>query len=385
MTSSAQARDLTFVAFALGSVFLGYAYIFASHATSAVAAGGAFMLLVHFEGERRKASGNGGATQTFRRRVGAWLLVAWAGFLTAAATALEYPCFFFSLALSIYALFAIRPWPRILAFGLGALIPTLLVAHFQHVAFGNPLSPGHLYVENDAFRAGHEQGFFGADGFHWKAAWSLLLSPREGLFTSTPFFIFALFGVRALWRRRKLATAIAVGACFITYLAICVMQNWDGGWVIGPRYLVALLPFIGMACVVGVEQIQRRFPATGQWVLAFTLLLSFASSGLLSVLYPHVPQEIDWPLAHLAWPLLKAGRAPHTALELLGITGALTLVPLAALAALGVRWAHGRIRLGVWLTASLCAVSLLWVSTLPEPDGASNRAYEAVETMWEPR
>ena len=383
VTSSPMARDLSFLAFSLGSVFLGYSYLFASHSTSAVAAGGGFMVLAHFHSKKKRHTGEA-PKETKKQVLGAWLLAMLGGFLAAGCTALEYPCLLFSMALSVYALVAIRPWPRILAFGLGALVPTLLVAHFQWSAFGNPLSPGHLFVENAAFRAGHEQGFFGADGFHWEAAASLLFAPREGLFTTTPFFLFALLGVVPLWKKYRTATSVALVASVLTYVAISFMGNWDGGWVIGPRYLVVLLPFVAMASAAGLESAERRAPILSAYIAATFIIASFAVAGTLSVLYPHVPAEIVWPMSHLVWPVLSEGRAPHNGLEYFDVIGAWTMLPLVALALGSLVWAKGKWRPGMWVVASLVSAAALYATAIPEPDDASGLALDAVKTLWEP-
>ncbi|MFK8003097.1 MAG: hypothetical protein AB8H86_26240 [Polyangiales bacterium] len=383
VTSSPMARDLSFLAFALGSVFLGYSYLFASHSTSAVAAGGAFIILAHFHRQKR----DGFRAETKKQRSGAWLLAALAGFLTAGCTALEYPCLLFSVAFSLYALVAIRPFPRILAFGVGALIPTLLVAHFQWSAFGNPLSPGHLFVENAAFRAGHEQGFFGADGFHWEAAASLLFAPREGLFTTTPFFLFALLGLAPLWKRYRVAASFAGAASLLTYLAICLMGNWDGGWVIGPRYLVVLLPFVAIASAAGLESAERKAPILTGYVASTLIIMSFAVAGTLSVFYPHVPAEIIWPMSHMVWPVLSEGRAPHNALELLGMVGSWTMLPLVFLALGSLVWAQDKKtkwRAPMWVVAGVFTAAALYATSIPEMGDAARPALDAVHSLWEP-
>ncbi|MEM6956350.1 MAG: hypothetical protein AAF645_11695 [Myxococcota bacterium] len=375
LTRSPQARDFAFIAFTFGSVFLGYSYIFASHATSAAFAGGAFMLLAWF---RRR-----GPAADWRDSLRGWALTALAGFLAAGVTALEYPCFFFSVFLCLYALFNVRPWPRLLAFGLGSLVPTLLVAHFQYSAFDNPLSPGHLFVENPAFRSIHDEGFFGADRFRTEAAYALLFSWREGLFTFTPAFVFAFAGLPILLRRERRGTIVAFSATMISYLAVCFLRNWDGGWVIGPRYLVVVLPFMAMATAVGYEWAllrARPLAAFGVGLLCLSVLVS----GMVGIYYPHVPPEIRYPLPHLVWPLMQDGRAPHTALDWIGITGPYALLPLAALVLAMLAWMVGRWRLRIWLSgAVLCAAVATGLFFRPE-EPVSETALQHIKNSWEP-
>lgn len=330
-------RDATFVATALGSVLLGYSYLLASHATSAATAFASFALL--YDAHRGRPDGS---------RARAWWRALLAGLFATATTALEYPCFFVTLALCLFALVAFRGEGRrtlfyLANFGVGALLPVLVVMHFQADAFGSPFSPGHLYVETEGLRAGHESGFFGADAFRLDAAWKLLVHPRLGLFATTPFFGFALGGVVVAWRRDRVATLVAGLACTTTYLVICTMNNWDGGWVIGPRYLVFTLPFVATAAALGLDALtlHHRFAAHG---LALGAAAASLVTGGVPSLYPHVPPDIDWPLAHLFPALLTADRVPDNPLLAHGVTAGLSLVPLALLGLIALLFASQRTR-----------------------------------------
>ncbi len=348
-------RDAAFVSAALGSVLLGYSYLLASHATSAASAFASFALL--HDAHRGRPDG---------ARARGWWRALLAGLFATATTALEYPCFFVTLALCLFALVAFRGEGRrtlgyVLSFGAGALVPVLIVMHFQADAFGSPLSPGHLYVETEGLRAGHESGFFGADAFRLDAAWKLLFHPRLGLFATTPFFIFALAGVVVAWRRDRVATLTAGLACTATYLVICTMNNWDGGWVIGPRYLVVTLPFVATAAALGLDglTVHHRFGAHG---LALGAAAASLVTGGVPSLYPHVPPDIDWPLAHLFPALLAAGRAPGNPLLAHGVTAGLSLVPLALLGLMALVFASQRTR-----DRKLIAVSLTFGALLVAP------------------
>lgn len=354
-------RDATFVATSLGSVLLGYSWMLASHSTSAASAFSSFALLfdAHRVQHANRSPTSAGLVghAASRPPAHAWWRVLLAGFFATATTALEYPCFFVTLALCLYALVALRPVARphaapldrrrarvlslgrFVAFGAGALVPVLVVMHFQASAFGSPFSPGHLYVETEGLRAGHESGFFGADAFRLDAAWKLLFHPRLGLFATTPFFAFAIVGVVVAWRRARVPTAVALFACTTTYLVICLMNNWEGGWVIGPRYLVVTLPFVAVASALALDELARRRRSLAH-VLALGAAAASLVAGGIPSLYPHVPPDLDWPLAHLFPALFEAGRAPDNPLLAWGAPPAVSLLPLAAIA------------IGAWVFAS---------------------------------
>lgn len=319
------ARDAVFLSVALGSMLFGYALLFVSHTLSACVAFGAFMIL-------REA-----------RRLGTldWKLAAWAGFLAASVTALEYPGFVVSATLAIYALLAIRPRGRLLHFALGALVPTLMVMHFQWSAFDNPFSPGHLYVESDAFREAHEQGLFGATGFHADAALTLLFDLGSGLFPLTPILVFAVIGFPRLLgdRAHRLDAAVALLCVGLTYLLICFMNNWRGGWTIGPRYLAVVVPFVAWGALSGLDLLSRTHPRLVAILALGTAITALLTSGIPSVYYPHLPPEFTRPLPELFAPLVAHDYAPPNAGNLLGWWGTASMLPMLALAGVALLWA----------------------------------------------
>ncbi len=364
-------RDSVFVATALGSVLLGYAHLFASHSLSAAVAFGSFMIL-----ERAREVGSL-----------SWRASAAAGLLATAATALEYPCFVITLPLCLFALFAVRPLPRLLAFGAGALLPTLLVMHFQATAFGNPLMPGHLFVENPAFRAGHESGLFGADRFRLEAAWRLLFDLRLGLFTTTPLFLFVVLAPLAVPRGRRLGAGFAATGVLTLYLVICTMNNWSGGWSIGPRYLVVALPFVAVGALLGLDWI-----ALGRPRLAGTLALGTATASVivsqLYATYPHLPDNLSAPFRQLFVELLREGYVPSNAGRyLLGLEGPASMLPLAMIGLYALWWASQHTTSPRRL-AGAGAVALLVLSphllAAPTPTDAVRREVRSIKDRWYP-
>jgi len=375
LTRSPIVRDAVFVGTALGSVLLGYALLFVSHSQSAAFAFGAFMLLHRSRRLEGKRLAQG--------------LAFLAGLLAAGTTALEYPCVLVTAVLCLQALFALH-WSRWVAFGVGALLPTLLVMHFQDAAFGSPLSPGHLFVENPAFRAIHEGGFFGMGELQWDAAWKLLVHPRLGLFSLTPILAFALLGIVPAFRRKgaRLEAAFGVTITAGMYLAVIHLANWDGGWVTGPRYLVVVIPFVASGAALGLDGLVARGGRSLRAAHALAIGTAFASlvaAGFPSLYYPHLPPDLDWPLAHLFPVLVSHDFAPYTALHLVDVHGSVSMVPVALLFTMAIGWAaHGQY--GTALRAIPIAALLLALQILPagEPEPAERAAVGFVTQHWSP-
>lgn len=320
-------RELAFFGIGLGSVMLGYAYLFASHTQSAACAFGAFMILFEARERARRRAERG------LRSAISWDAATGAGMLAAGASLFEYPCFVLSALLSVYALVAIRPLPRVLGFGLGAMVPTLVMMHFQWRAFGNPLSPGHLFVENPAFRAGHQEGFFGAESFHWDGAVSLLFDGRLGMFGTSPLLMLGLVGLLVVLvapgaRGRRVDALVATFACVGLYVFICFMNIWHAGWSIGPRYLVALVPFLGFYGMLALDRLAERATLFAAALGLGLLVTGFVSAALPSMYYPHLMPEISVPVSQLMPVLLGHDFAPYNAGNLVGWYGSASMAPL---------------------------------------------------------
>jgi hypothetical protein len=315
----------TAIAVWLGSLLYGYGMLFVSHTLSAVVAFAAFVFLFEVQQQERTPTP---------------LSAAGFGLLAASTTLFEYPGLVASVVLLAYAVYVLRRWQLRAAWLAGGILPALLMMHFQYCAFGNAFTPGHLFVENDAFRAAHEQGLYGAVGVSPRALFGLLLDPGAGLFPLTPLLWLALPG---LWLQlRDKATRAAAITCAVlfvlTCLAIAAMNNWRGGWTVGPRYLAVCVPFLAFPALQALDAIGRRSPLLAAGLGVGTAAASLVASGIPSAYYPHLPPELTRPLPQLFAVLIAHGFAPPNVGNLLGVWGTASMLPLAAaaLTALGI-------------------------------------------------
>jgi len=369
-------RDAVFLTVALGSALFGYTLMFASHTTAAVFAFGGFMILYDAR-RRRKLSAFGAAL---------------AGLLVSGASALEYPCVFVSAILCVYALSALSPFHRIVPFVLGALIPVILLMHFQGAAFGNPFSPGHLFVENPAFRAGHHEGLFGAETFHVNGAISLLFHRRLGMFALSPLLFLGVPGlVWLVFRRGRRADALAaLSGIVVLYVFVCHLNVWHAGWSVGPRYLTALIPFLGWGTLEVLDAAARRRPGITAGVALGATAAAFVAGGIPSAYYPHIPPQFEHPMAHLFSVLIAHDFAPYNAANLVGWygTSSMVLPALLMLVALVLAFLHLRgrpARVTAVIVAAIFTAGLLAPHfAVREPTIEERYAVGFVASHWSP-
>jgi hypothetical protein len=393
----ASLRLMAVAAAGLGTNYLGYAHMFASHALFAVAA---FVGFGQAERELREQPDP-------RARS---LLAAFAsGMGIAAATGLEYHGFFLSAVLAVFGLCVFWRPTRLLAYGAGAMIPMGLVAFYQWKAFGSPLTPGHKFVENPLWAAEHARGLYGVILPSWKAIGSLSFDPGYGFFGMSPFMALGLPAIGLFLaspegddraRRVQRASTLAWGFAMIAlWVAMCGAMEWRAGWTLGARRAGAAPPFFALGALMLLERAAARWPRSRnalRGVALGTTLVGVASLGLTGIVYNTLPEEIARPFTQFALPLARVGVVPHHNAELLGfkgttfwylVAGALFLAPLLALFAGRARAEDDRDpspRVG-W--GMLLAIPLLLLTGFPAyhvPRSAPATTLDYWTTYWQP-
>jgi hypothetical protein len=147
-------------------------------------------------------------------------------------------------------------------------LPPLAVAAAVTVAYN-------LIRFGDALQFGYEPPV--DPGFTtplWEGARGLLLSPEKSIVLFAPAIVLVPPALVALWRRRRLATALLSALFAVTFALAATWHSWMGGWSWGPRLVipgVALLlatlgPWIG-------EHPVRMRTAGALFALGFALSL----------------------------------------------------------------------------------------------------------------
>jgi hypothetical protein len=104
-----------------------------------------------------------------------------------------------------------------------------------------------------------------------EALYGITLSPYRGLFFVSPILLLAFVGFIAMKRNQEFWAIIAIVTTFI--LAIASFNGWNGGFAFGPRYLVPIIPLLGVPMmatkprlfwiVAAIASVGLNFIATG--------------------------------------------------------------------------------------------------------------------------
>lgn len=310
-------------AIGLGTNYLAYALMFASHSLFGVAAFSSFAITTAARMQKDPK----------RRR---WRDAFWAGFFAGFATLLEYHALPVSVVLALYALTTFYRPTRLLSFALGGTVNALALMFFQWRAFSDPLMPGHKMSENQAYAQLLSQGLFGIGTPSGQVALDISFSKAFGFFGTSSFmwlgvlalpvpWIFLHLGAVGLRRDRQkrllplVFSALAMAALWVTVSAAI---NWRGGWTVGPRYLGAAPPFFAFGALLALEILSGRSPfkrAIARAAATGLALASLFQSGLVSSLYNTVPESVTRPLPQFVVPLFRTAFAPHHLLEAVGV------------------------------------------------------------------
>lgn len=196
--------------------------------------------------------------------------------LAGAAAGVAATCFYVNIlaAVILAAVALLHSRRHALRFVLGGLPFALLLGIYQWRCFGSP------------FRTAVEASTFTQKGLLFgvlhlpslEALYGITLSPYRGLFFTSPVLLFAFAGAMAMARKREARPElIAVAAITVIYfLVIAAFNGWNGGWAFGPRYVLPVVPLLGIPMLYS--------PPRALWIAAAAL--SVAINFLATAIQP---------------------------------------------------------------------------------------------------
>ena len=265
---------------------------------------------------------------------GPWRL-AIVGLFLGTALISEYPAALIVGGIGLYTLSFARRLTAVLTtsfwIGVGMMPPLLLMAAHNLTIFGTPAPVGYNY--STLWQEEHHTGFFSLSVPTFEAFWGITFSPYRGIFLISPILLVGLIGLvllvgRSALRREAILCLWCV-ASFFLFNSSSVM--WSGGYGVGPRYLVPILPFLAIGIAVTLDRWRTQVAA---WVVVSILVVwSFVATWSLTIGGQSFPTYDQYPLMNLSWPALAAGNVARNLGTFLGLSGWWSLGPLLAIVA----------------------------------------------------
>ena len=235
---------LTTLAFAFGTMTWKYGSLLYSHATSGLIVMGAVAIMLNYFQK-----------PVFSEKTGFWL-----GVLLGASALMEYTNIVFIAFAGAWCVGQIAnlpyKWRQLLLFGLGGLLPGLILMGYNATNFGSPFS----------------LSTFNADTSRWPQNASLFTDfatpiwvglpamlfygyDNQGLFWLAPISLLGLWGLKPLWEKSRREFLLIVGA-FVAMLLLFSTSTTFNPYTNDGRYLT---PFLGLWFVVvgfGISRMQ---------------------------------------------------------------------------------------------------------------------------------
>lgn len=252
------------------------------------------------------------------------------GLLLGYSVVTEYPTLLVAGILYLYTFYALYrhgQWSKI---GWVTLTGGLVAAGwmtYNTAVFGGPLELG--YSHSELWTQQHQTGFMSLSLPHWEAIWGITFGLFRGLFILSPWLLLTLPGFGLWWRSRQYQVewwiAVTVVLTIFFFNASSVM--WWGGYAIGPRYLLPMLPFMTLPIIFVFQWWSNR---VGFRVLVILLLSwSFMAIWGLTLAEQAFPSDTIYnPLLEYAWPNWQEGHIARNFGTILGLPGWWSLLPL---------------------------------------------------------
>lgn len=223
-----------------------------------------------------------------------------AGVAAGIAACCFYVCGPAAIILAVIALIHSRR--SAVRFVIGGLPFAILLGIYQWLCFGSPFR-----TAVEASTSFTENGLlFGVLRIpRLDALYGLSFSPYRGLFFTAPVLLFALIGMMVMMRRHERYAITLIASTF--FLVIAAFNGWNGGCAFGPRYLLPIVPLLGIPMFAAAAIPSRILRST--WIAAamISLFFSFVATATDPMPCPDVPH----PISRYLMPAFFTGRIPE--------------------------------------------------------------------------
>jgi hypothetical protein len=228
-------------------------------------------------------------------------------------------------------------------FTVGFFLVGLWLAYYNYSRFGNILETGRTVDIYDNLTFG-----YGRLVSPWTGLYGLLISPGKGLLLFCPAVILGFVSWRHFHRAHPVLSYALAGAAVFRIVFISCRSDWHGGFCLGPRFLLMLIPFLLIPFGYLLQDMLRRNNRIAGATVFVSLLVCVSQQLYFSIgemcSYYHLLKwkidSLDVGRLYLTWGnsplfrLLEFRRGPFLLREVPVSNLSLWLIATAALAVL---------------------------------------------------
>ncbi len=251
------------------------------------------------------------------------------GSLLGGSIIIEYPAALIAAVIGLYALLTQRNARAISWIIVGGCWPLLILGAYNAAIFGTPFKLTYQYVGNPRLRALIDTGVLSGGLPTLEALWGLTISPFRGLFFTSPVLLLALPGLVRTAQRRDTRLQWGFGLAIVVTFTLLVSGSaqWWGGWAVGPRYLIPMLPWLVWPLGAMIDRMLKSRLAV--LALGVLIALSIVITWSISVGGQYyAPDNVPNPVIEYSWPAIASGDVARNVGMLAGLPGAWSLLPL---------------------------------------------------------
>jgi hypothetical protein len=297
------------LAFALCTMVFPYSNMFFQHQLSSFALFTSFYMLYKM-----------------RRGMLSWRWLWAVGLLFSLALITEYPTVLIVAVLFVYAAYFLPDKRQLFWMFVGGTPLILTLAAYNYAIFGTPLPVGYLYDPN--YTELHHTGLVTVTYPKLKVLWNITFSPFRGLFLLSPFLLLAVPGFVYFWKtkehRPEFLVCLANVVSFLMFNASSVV--WWGGYAVGPRYLIPMLPYMAFSISFFLAKVGRTV-----WARVLTYGLMIVSGIVVwfeTISGQSFPDFTPNPLFGYSLPRFLSGDIARNVGMILGLSRWNSLAPL---------------------------------------------------------
>jgi hypothetical protein len=181
--------------------------------------------------------------------------------------------------LGLYAIWVVRRPGSIVLMSIGGFLPLALMGVYHYAIFGTPFTVAYQHLVNPAWKERFDSGVLSAGTFQSEFLWGLTFSAYRGLFFTSPVLLAAVFGFGLLARHSDKRAEWLVSLAIVVSLLFIYSSSpeWFGGYGVGSRYLVPMLPFFIWPLAAVLDRIARARASVRRGLSGLIFLLVLAS------------------------------------------------------------------------------------------------------------